>query len=162
METEYLFRRTDLKTLEVWWPKTGAYNNPNPDGGAAYIARKATRSMKKSCCPESHYYLKWNDRVAASTILRELRRHTVQSFLLGEDRKLMTWEEAHNALRHGKTKSVAVSRNLIITRVNDQYGVVYRGAEVGMFDGQDYIPDNDLSPTTKLVYQELIKEGIVC
>ena len=144
---EYIWRKADLENLEVWWPRPGAYNL---NGQAAYIARKANRCMRKSCVPRSHYYFKYGEQMGLSVM-----------YFLKRGPNHMTWKAAEEALVKGVVNSVAVCRDLILTRVKDGFGVVYRGEEAGkVVDGQ-YYPENDFQPITKLVNMRLVEEGIV-
>jgi hypothetical protein len=149
MKDKFLWRKGDLKELLVWWPRAGAYNIR---GSAVYVARKATRSMKKSCCPDSHYYVKWGAQGMSPARYLTLKNHHFD-----------TWEAAKQAIDNGK-HARALSRNLIVANsaAKGVYQLVYRGDEVGTLEGSDYHPLNELSPLTKLVYQELIEEGVVC
>lgn len=144
---EFVWRKPDLRRLEVWWPRPGAYNY---NGSAVYIARKATRCMRKSCCPRTHYYIKWG----------KVDNSTIRYLLNGPNH--ITWEAAKQTLDSKLAKSVAICRDLILTRVNDGYEVIYRGDPAGKLNEYlEYTADNDFSPTTKLVVMRLAQEGIV-
>jgi len=66
--------RVDPADLLCWWPRSGAYNTP---GGAVYIARKATRSMRKSAHAGEHYVVRWGKvfmRSTSTTLMLQLRK----------------------------------------------------------------------------------------
>lgn len=148
-ETIHVWRKPELRNVEVWWPRPGAYNYR---GSAAYIARKASRCMRKSCSPRHHYYLKWGGGgMGGPDLIRYLRN--------GPNH--MTYAAAKEALDKRLCTSVAVCRDLILTRVKDGYDVVYRGEKAGSIIGGDYHPENHFSPVNKLVAMRLAEEGIV-
>lgn len=144
---KHIWRKADLRMLKVWWPRPGAYNYR---GTAAYIARKATRCMRKSCCPRTHYYFKYGGGIEGE-IIRYLKR--------GPNH--MSWPTAKESLDSGAMISVAVCRDMIVTRVKDGYGIIYRGEPVGKIINGEYEADNDFSPTNKLVAMRLMQEGII-
>lgn len=146
-KTNYLWRKADLRKLEIWWPRAGAYNL---NGHAAYIARKANRCMRKSCCPRTHYYIKWGNRGLNPS-----------SYILNGPNHL-SWDKAKEVLDKRVASDVAVCRDMIVTRVKDgEYKIIYRGEDAGVVNHGEYTAANDFSPTTKLVYRRLVEEGIV-
>lgn len=145
--TDMLWRLPDLRKLEVWWPRPGAYNY---SGHAVYIGRKATRCMRKSCCPRTHYYVKWGN----------VGTNTITYLLKGPNH--ISWDAAKQALDSKLARSVAVCRDLIFTRVKDGYDIIYRGDPAGKLNFElEYTAENDFSPTTKLVVMRLAQEGII-
>lgn len=147
LNTRYIWRKADLRNLSVWWPRPGAYNYK---GDASYIARKATRCMRKSASPRNHYYVKYGNH-AGYNLIRYLMN--------GPNH--MSWPSAKEALDKGAMLGVAVCRDLIVTQVPDGYGIIYRGETVGRLTQGEYIPMDDYSPVNKLVSRRLLEEGIV-
>lgn len=145
----FLSTPEELAELEVWWPRPGAYNYM---GHAVYIARKAARNMKKSCCPRSHYYIKYGNNLAVKTVryLKTGPNH-------------MDWPSAKKALDKLLCASVAVARDLILLSTDEgNYGVVYRGEHVGHVTVTgEFHASTDLAPSTKLVNIRLMEEGVI-
>lgn len=75
----------------------------------------------------------------------------------------MKWNVAKEAIDNHTMDSVAVCRDMIITRSTTvgRYGIVYRGEECGTLENGEFTADRDLSPTTKLVTMRLAEEGII-
>ena len=144
----YVWKKADLKNLSVWWPRAGAYNK---DGAAVYISRRASRCMKKSCCPSSHYAFKYGMAMRAQVIVYLLRGPNY-----------LSWLAAREALDKGVMRSVAVCRDMILEFDGpSKYKVIYRGEHAGVLENGEYTAQNDMSPVTKLVVHRLAEEGII-
>ena len=132
------------KLLECWWPRPGAFNVGN---GAVYIGRRALRNMHKSAVCGEHYFTKWGmcSGVELMQLLRDGPNH-------------VTVDEGLRLLATNKRKSVAVSRDVILTPTTTdgtETAVIFRGMEVGFLKNGVYEPAFSNSPLTGRVLRQL-------
>lgn len=148
MEPEGLLVRGS--DLQCWWPRSGSYNVP---GGAIYIARRTTRSMRKSAHPVEHYKVKWGNPIHSNNeLMLQLRAGPA----------IVDADFAKKAIDKGMTNSAAVSTDVILTSHEDSsYGVVFRGINVGEIEDDIFIPDYPASPLARRAESRLIEDGII-
>lgn len=143
--------RVNPRDLVCWWPRSGAYNTP---GGAVYIARKATRSMRKSAHAGEHYMIKWGNACMRGTgykLMLQLRR----------GHSLVELDFALRAIKEKVTRSVAITQDIILASTPDGLVVVFRGIKVGMLEDGDFIPDFERSPIARRAMHKLVEEGVI-
>lgn len=139
------------RDLECWWPRSGAYNTP---GGAIYISRKSTRSMRKSAHPHEHYVIKWGHEATALNSVNLMIQ-------LRKGHSFVELEFALKAIKEEMTKSVAITRDIILAASHDGIAVVFRGIKAGILEDGDFTPDYDEAPLARRVMSKLIEEGII-
>jgi len=143
--------RVGPRDLMCWWPRSGSYNTP---GGAVYIARKATRSMRKSAHAGEHYTIKWGKEYlgrASTNVMLQLRR----------GHSLVELDFALRAIKEKVTRSVAITQDVILANTPDGLAVVFRGIKVGMLEDENFIPDHERSPIARRAMQKLQEEGMI-
>ena len=138
--------------LSCWWPRSGAYNFP---GSAVYVARKSTRSMRKSAHPTEHYVIKWGtsyDEVGPNTIMLHLRKGP----------SLVEADYAIRVLNDGLSTSVAVSHDIILSRTSSEaLEVIFKGITVGTLEDGLFRPDYNRSALVRRAQDRLMQEGII-
>jgi hypothetical protein len=134
------------KDLVCWWPRAGSYNAGN---GAIYVTRKAHRNMRKSATNGDHYQVQWG----------YYRGDALKSMRNGPD--YMTTADAMMCIRKNVAKSVAVSRDIILSMKGDKIEVVFRGNPTGTIDDNGYDPYIMGDPLSKRAYYKLAQEGII-
>jgi hypothetical protein len=141
-------QRVNHEALECWWPRPGAYNTPQ---GAVYIARKSTRTMRKSATMGDHYYVSWGSKRGTNGYMPMLVMRRGADFV--------DIPFGLKVINDGLSNSVAVSRELIINRTpTKELQVLFRGREVGVMQNGDFIPLVD-SPMSRRAHDKLIVEG---
>jgi hypothetical protein len=148
MESDPLVVEPEM--LQIWWPRSGSYNTP---GGAIYIARKAVRSMRKSAHAGEHYVIRWGKE--------RMPRGSNVMLALRAGHSLVDLDFALRAIKEKMTKSVAVTRDIILAKTPDGLAVVFRGIKVGMLEDEDFVPDHPRSPIALRVTQKMQEESIL-
>lgn len=133
--------------LECWWPRSGSYNTPY---GAVYIARKAARNMRKSASYGDHYQLTYG-RGDGGDVLR----------LMIDGPDYLSVNEARKALRQKIAKSIAVTRDIILTQKDQGVVVVFRGMDTGVLSDDGFEPYIEADPLSKRTYVKLMAEGVI-
>jgi hypothetical protein len=145
-------RATDLG---CWWPRSGAFNTSM---GAVYIARKTTRSMRKSAHPSEHYKVRWGQAYAFKSSTHNLM------LLLRRGPSLVDSDFARKAIRTGMTNSVAVTPDVILakTSVPEELSVIFRGIPVGILtEDEDFEPSFARDALSRRVKEKLEQEHII-
>ncbi len=143
---------TDLKAVEIWWPRPGAYQYK---GFTYYIGRRARRSMRKSASAE-HYYVVWSNS--------PLGGHVMEILAEG-DNATMPFDEAIRLMEKKIIGSAPITKDLIIFGEDpDYWSISFKGTPVGRIDKatSTFIPDLEGSPIAKRAGLRLLQEGICC
>jgi hypothetical protein len=127
--------------LTPWWPRAQAVQ---VDTQAVYIGRKAHRCMRKSACPDTHYVPVWGD--VQDNVCRLLKN--------AEGMKYPTIAKAMGMLA-GEYRDVVISRDIILTRVNDRVRVIFKGRPAGTLNNGQYEPAWPGHPLGKRVMAQL-------
>jgi hypothetical protein len=128
--------------LTPWWPRAQAVQ---VDKEAAYIGRKAHRCMRKSACPQTHYVHVWGGAEEANVC---------RLLVDAEGMEYPTIAKAMGMLA-GEYQDVVISRDIILTRVNDRVKVIFKGRAAGTFNNGQYEPAWPGHPLGKRVMAQL-------
>lgn len=143
------WHETKPEELECWWPRSGSYNIGE---GAVFIGRRARRNMKKSAY--DHYYVSWG----------YYRESPLK--IMAQNSKYLKFDDAVKCLNSGVSRSVAISKDIILSKPagqpDDKFTVVYRGTEAGSLENNQFIPIYEGTPAAKRAELKLVQEGIQC
>ena len=144
------------ETLECLWPINMSINMSR---GALYIVRRPVRSARRSATLE-HYYIAWQDRPNGTAITPSMiKKMNFPPDYPTLDRAMSTLEGNHDS-------SVAISRDIILTKGTKGYGVVCSGESAGTLvetsNGFCFEPTMEASPFAKRAAFKLQKEGFLC
>jgi len=139
--------------LSCWWPRSGAYNFP---GYAVYIARKSTRSMRKSANPHEHYTVKWSggeyyDDGSNNKLMLLLRKGP----------SLVDKDFAMKVLDEGMATSIAVAHDIILAKEKAGLSVVFKGIQIGTLKDDNFVPDFDRAALVRRATDRLMQEGLL-
>lgn len=131
--------------LRLWWPRAGAYNAV---GFAAYIGRRARRSMKKSANYE-HYYNVWSGGMG-----RPGRSANLWTMVQGPNHLPIV--PSIEIMNIGGMSSVAISRHIILSvKGKDIFEVIFMGQSMGVLKDGTLTLDFPTLPLSKLCEAEL-------
>jgi len=140
--------------LTCIWPTPRALNVGTR---ACFVGRRAVREARRSATA-GHYFMRWHDGLDMT--------HEVMA-LLCHPPKYPTVDWAIDALRDGGYTSIAISRDLILSRrTKDSFRVISLGeptCTVRPDDGSLWLMDTDIvSAADKRAVFKLEKEGWLC